>query len=359
MKSFVLLVMTLIFSILSGPAMAADAAAPVMDVVTLNDGSIIYGEVVEMDGGVLQIKNPSASDALKVKWSDVRTLTISHPVPFHLKEGTILTGTAEESEPGTLRLKAEPMQDSITVPMEAVASVNPIIQPPVIYTGTFTGGFSQNTGNTQLRNASVLGDFVARSELWRLTFNGRYVYGDSGNEVIARNSRATLKLDFFITKRFFWFASAYGENDSFQDLRLRTALSSGPGYQFIDRGDFNGLLKDMTVYAEAGLAYFSEDFVVGDSTRAVRGRWSLKWNWSLLEDRITFYHFDEFFPSLQDARDFYLTMDTGMRFRIWQNFVSGIQVTTRYNNSPPPGTGDTDHLYLFTVGYNFDTTKKR
>ncbi|MBH0204194.1 MAG: hypothetical protein HP496_18320, partial [Nitrospira sp.] len=38
-------------------ASAPQATAPVLDVVTLKDGSIIYGEVIEMSGGLLQIKN--------------------------------------------------------------------------------------------------------------------------------------------------------------------------------------------------------------------------------------------------------------------------------------------------------------
>ena len=52
-----------------------------------------------------------------------------------------------------------------------------------------------------------------------------------------RNSRGTVKLDFFFTKRWYWFASAYFEQDTFQDLKLRTALATGPGYQFLDRGE--------------------------------------------------------------------------------------------------------------------------
>jgi hypothetical protein len=52
-------------------------------------------------------------------------------------------------------------------------------------------------------------------------------------------------------------------------------------------------------------------------------------------------------------------MDNGVRFRIYEGFVSGIQVTTRYNSAPAQGTGTTDHLYLITLGYNFDTTLKR
>lgn len=357
MKRSVLFVVLLLFFFIPRPVHAADA--PPLDIVTLKDGSVIYGEVVEMDGGLLQIKSASAGDIIKIKWAEVSKLKVSHPIPFHLKEGTVLIGTVEEGEPGTMRLKAEPMQGTLTVPMDSVVSVNPLIQLPVIYVGSLTGGFSQTTGNSHLRNASLLGDFVARSEQLRLTLNGRYVYGDNANTLIARNARGTIKLDFFITKRLFWFASAYFENDRFQDLKMRTALASGPGYQFIDRGDFGGIFKDMTFYAEAGVAYFNEDFRMADDTSSIRGRGSMKFNWPLLDDRIALYHYSEFYPSLQNTKNYYLTMDNGVRFKIIEGFVSNFQVTTRYNNNPVPGTGNTDNLYLMTLGYSFDTTRKR
>ena len=90
--------------------------------------------------------------------------------------------------------------------------------------------------------------------------NVRYVYGDDAGALITRNARGTIKLDFFITKRFFWFASAYFENDEFQDLKLRTALASGPGYQWIDREDFSGILKDMTLLHGSRFGVFQRRF---------------------------------------------------------------------------------------------------
>lgn len=341
-------------------AEAADATPPPLDVVTLKDGSNIYGEVIEMAGGVLVMKTPSSPDnVIKVKWSDVAKLAVNHPIPFHLKEGSILVGTATAGSDGNLNIQSEPLKGSLTVPLDAIGSVNPLVQPPVLYSGSLTGGFSQTTGNSHLKNASLLGDFVARSEQLRLSINGRYVYGENANTLIARNARGTIKLDFFITKRFYWFASAYVENDRFQDLKMRTALASGPGFQFIERGDFNGLFKDMTFYTEAGVSFFNEDFRVADDQSSIRARVSMKLNWPMLDDRITFYHYNEFYPSMQNASNYYLTMDNGLRFKIWEGFVSGVQVTTRYNSRPAPGTGDTDNLYLFTLGYSFDTTKKR
>jgi hypothetical protein len=54
-----------------------------------------------------------------------------------------------------------------------------------------------------------------------------------------------------------------------------------------------------------------------------------------------------------------MTMDNGVRFKIWKGFVSSFQITTRYNSEPAPGTGDTDNLYLITLGYALDTTRTR
>jgi putative salt-induced outer membrane protein YdiY len=339
----------------------ASPTPPPPDVVTLKDGGVLYGEVVEMADGVLYIKTAAAADTvIKIKWANVEKLAINHPVPFHLKEGSVLIGTATEGPNGTINVRAEPLKGTMEVPLDSITALNPLIQSPVIYKGTLTGGYSQATGNSHLRNGSLLGDFVARSEQLRLTLNGRYVYGDKDNQLAARNARGLIKMDFFITKRLFWFASAYFENDHFQDLKLRTALSSGPGYQFIERGDYaSPWLKDMTLYAEAGLSYFNEDFTNTADQSSFRGRWAVRLNWPVLDERMTFYHYQEFYPSLQNTKDYYVTMDNGVRFKLFEGFVSGIQVTTRYNSNPAPGTGDTDNLYLLTLGYSFDTTRKR
>ena len=354
----------LVFLCLSGlAAHAADempvAAAPI-DTVTLKDGSVIYGEVLEMDGGILLLKNPANPDNLiKLKWDNVAKLTVTHPIPFHLKEGTILNGTTSEGPDGVLVIHAEPLKGTMEVPMTDIKSVNPLVQAPVIYIGNLTGGYSQTTGNSHLRNASLIGELVARSEQLRLTMNVRYVYGDDAGRLITRNARGTIKLDFFITKKLFWFTSAYFEQDSFQDLKLRTAVATGPGYQWVDRGDYSGITKDMTFYSEAGLSYFNEDFSVAPDKASLRARVSLKFNWPIFEDAITIYHFSELFPSLQDTSDVYFTMDNGVRFKVWQGFVTSFQITTRYNSRPAPGTTDTDELYLITLGYAFDTTRKR
>ena len=104
---------------------------------------------------------------------------------------------------------------------------------------------------------------------------------------------------------------------------------------------------------------FNEDFRTAEDQASFRGRVSTRWNWPIFDDRVTIYHYHEIFPSLQTFSDFFFTMDNGIRFKILEGLASGFQVTTRYNNRPPAGTLPTDNLYLLTLGYAFDTTRKR
>ncbi|MEK6803147.1 MAG: DUF481 domain-containing protein [Nitrospirota bacterium] len=361
---FALLVIALASSIARAePLPSADtapAAAP-LDAVTLKDGTVIYGQVLGMIADELHIKTsfgPTAGeDIVKVMWPNVAKLTVNRPVPFLLKEGTTVVGTAQSVEPGSMLLKVAPTGTSMAIPFDTVVGLN---QPSVIYTGALQAGFSQTTGNSHLRNGSLLGELSARSESLRLTILGRYIYGDNAQNLIVRNSRGTIKLDFFLTKRLYWFTSAYFEQDTFQDLKLRTALATGPGYQFLDRGDLSGFFKDMTLWAEAGAAYFNEDFKLANDKSSTRGRWAVKWNWPLWGgDQVSLYHFQEGFQSLANSKDLYVTADTGLRFKVWGGLVSGFQWTMRYNKNPPPGVSDTDNLYLITLGYSFDTSRKQ
>ena len=345
----------------NGSAYAEGADVVTLDVVTLKDGSIIHGQVLDMEKGELRVKTAfGVGDVVKVKWANVSKLSIETPQPVHLKDGTVLVGRVQEGEEGNLLLSAEPTTQPIAVPLDTVVSINPLIQPSVTFQGAFTGGLSANSGNTQLTNLSLLLDFVARHEVWRLTLFGRYIYGENAGQVVARNSRGTAKLDYFVTKRFYVYGSSYFEQDTFQDLRLRPALTAGPGYQIIDRGDFaSTYFKDMTLGFEAGAGYFNEDFKQQPDKTTSRARFSVRWNWPLFKERVLIYHFDEFFPSFQDTNDYYLTMDQGIRLTIFEGFVANFQLTYRYNNSPPAGVKNSDTLYVFTLGYGFDTKAKR
>ena len=324
--------------------------------ITLKDGSQVYGEIVEMTEGIITVKTLfHEGDPIKIKWAEVTGIDTEEPLTFVLSNGTILQGTPTMKDPGTLGVKTDLLVAPIPVHVDLVVGVNPPVKRAVTFNGNFNFGANITTGNTDLKNFTFLGELIARSKRLRLTLLGRYVYGENDGELNARNAFGNIKLDFFITKRFYTFLGALFEQDTFQDLNLRTSFFTGPGYQFIDEGDYaSPYFAKMQLGGEIGLGYFNADYKKAEDLNYFTGRWSINFNWPVLP-WLTLFHLHQGFPSLEKRKDWYLTSQQGIRLNIWENFVSTFQVNWRYNNNPASDTKKNDTQYLFTLGYAFES----
>lgn len=86
--------------------------------MTLKDGGVLYGEVIEMSGGVLTIKTAAAADnTVKINWANVSKLAINHPIPFHLKDG--------QHVPLDLWIQLRHNQETVVPTVANVANPNP------------------------------------------------------------------------------------------------------------------------------------------------------------------------------------------------------------------------------------------
>ena len=165
---------------------------------------------------------------MKIMWPNVAKLVVNRPIPFSLKGAPRSSAPRSPANQGPhLTRCADGNHDG------GSAGCGRGYEPTCgdLYRRPSSRLFTNHGNSHHLRNGSLLGELSARSESLRLTILGRYIYGDNTGNLIVRNSRGTIKLDFFLTKRLYWFASAYFEQDTFQDLKLRTALATGPGYQ--------------------------------------------------------------------------------------------------------------------------------
>jgi hypothetical protein len=344
------------------------AHAQLYDEIELKNGSHIVGEIQSMTGGTLIVKTVFGGE-LKIDWKEVKSLKNAKAMPFVLKDNTSVNGLAQGAGEDSLDIKAESLTQAQTVPMTAITAINPPVKPPVAYKGNLSLGATLSDGNTRNRTLSTLGMLEARSERLRLTLNANYNYADDDSGVTAQNGRGSAKFDFFLTKRFYLFVSSLFEHDGLADLNLRTALSAGPGYQFIDKNDFQAeYLKEMTLYGEVGIAYFDEDYRTGldlsvppprprnqDVDKSyIAGRWAINFDWPIVPKQVFIFHNHEGYPSLEKASDLYITTQQGVRFTIWNGLAATFQINWRWDNTPAPGFNRSDTQYIAALGYNFD-----
>ncbi len=324
--------------------------------VQLKDGSRFWGEILDMTNGVLTVRVDFSDGApIPIQWDKVVGLKTWESLTLVLDTGVKLKGNVQLGEPEIMMLQTDFQDILLPIEMTRVVSINQPLKPVVRFSGNLNGGASVATGNTDLRQVNVTGEFVARSERLRLTLLGRWIYSEDDGDLFARNTFGNVKMDFFLTERLYAFTSVLLEQDTFQELQLRTAINAGPGYQFIEKGDYAGAsFEKMELNGELGLGFLNEDFKVAEDRNFFAGRWALDFKWPV-SSVVTIFHQHQGFPSFEKTKDFYLTSQQGVRVHLLKNFISTLQVNWRFQNQPTSGNKKSDFQYLLTVGYSFES----
>jgi len=343
-------------SILAPPLFAQEEKEE--DGVILNDGSVIRGEILSLDDGKIRVKT-GFSGTLSIDFSKVSRLVSSRVLFFQLADGVKRQATASSPDDRKLELSvAASGEKEATVEVVDFDRLLSIKIPEAAEKSAIKGGVNfgggATDGNTKTKSASFNADLEGRFDNRRLSVGMAYNFAEDLAGLTARNSKARLKYDYFVTEELFLFGSVLVEEDSFQDLNMRAALAGGPGYQLVEAGDLQAkYLKGLSAYGEIGLSYVDEDFSLAADNSYLAAKWSINMDWKILP-RISLFHRHEGYPSLADMDDFYLTTETGLRVSVFENFVSTLQVNWRWDNSPSPGFGRSDTNYLLTLGYTFD-----
>ena len=329
--------------------------AGVLGTIILKDGSIIHGDIVEMIEGTLKVEAAfGAEEPFLITWGEVDLIATSQPVVFVLGNGVRLTGIAEKGEPGELLLSADPLTIRIPIQLASVTAINPPEKKPVKYTANLNFGGKVSSGNTKDAQANLLGGFIARSERLRLIVDARYFYAEERKRVTDRNAFGTIDLNFFMTPRSYLFLAVLMEQDTFDDLNLRTAVTAGPGYEFIEKGDFaNPYFSQMTLQADVGAGFFNEDRKIDDDTNNGVYRWALRWEWEVIPN-LTLFHRQMGFPELGDLSNYYVNTLQGIRVNIWKGLTASLQVNYKYDNQPAEGSKKGDTKALFAIGYHYE-----
>ena len=316
------------------------------DEVRLVNGDHFSGEVVNMEKGILLLATSYAGE-IKVNWTDVSCLSTELPHKFVLNDHQVLFGRAVCSTGGTIKIVGDTVGETLAIPIASFAAINPSPPPPsVTYTGSLAAGYTQTDGNTETMAANASARFVARSKRQRFTLKGKFNYGETDRIMTSRNAAGSFKYDFFVTKRLYAYAHSLFERDDFSDLRLRSTLGAGLGYQILD--------TDRTAFSlEAGPSYVNDDFETAPDDNYMAGRWGADFNFKIIPDRIRFFHSHEGYYSFED-KSVYITSETGLRMTIVDNFFAHAGVDYSYDSDPLEGNERYDVTYKFGLGYEFE-----
>jgi len=318
------------------------------DEIVLANGDRLTGKVVRKETNALVLNTAYAGD-LNIRWTDIRRITTDAPQTVYLADGNKVTGTMRSEEDGSFVMTSGDTLTSAPIPMKNLIFINrsaEVSGEGVKITGHINAGLSSTTGNTQAKKYYLDTEGIARTRDNRFTLGARAAYTEDHDLETESNWIGYLKYDHFITRKWYGYANGDFENDKFKDIRLRSTLGLGSGYQFFESETTNLSL-------EGGLTYVNTDYLVAEDDDYPAVRWALKFDHTLFKSGLQFFHAHEAYVGIEDVEKAFVRSQTGLRLPLYKNLNTTVQYNVDWDNNPTEGRVRTDKALMLTLGYTW------
>lgn len=317
------------------------------DTVITASGDTLHGQITAMRDGKLEIEAPYAE--VTIAWDQVRSVTTDGSAVVTLNDGTKLIGRIKVTDDGRLSVLPANAAGPVVFEPGAVTKIHPGETPePTLRTSGFVNiGMRATTGNTDSESYFGAGEFVARTETNRYTLGASAIYAEEDGDTSANEKRAYARYDHFVSERWYVNTNMSFLRDEFKDLRLRSTLGAGMGFQALET-------ENSKLALELGGSYIREDYKEADDDSSVAARWALDFSQDLFDDGVTLFHNHELLKGVGEDNALFLAYTrTGVRFPIMAGLNGTAQVNYDYDDNPKGDNAYADTTYLFTLGYTF------
>jgi|SRR6185295_12524299 len=319
----------------------AMAVASADDEVKLKNGDRLTGTVKGLAGGKL-ILETTHSGPLKIDWAQVVSVKTDKPIKVKLVTGETLEGKLSPGAEGRLKIETVGAAAPVEAELPKVAAFN---EPPTQWHGNINAAAKATDGNTHTKSFLIAAEGTRETEADLFLLRAIWRYSQQGSTLTERNAYGIAKYSYKFTPRFYGYISEELASDTFKDLRLGSITSIGAGYEIM-KEDW------IDLSAEAGFAYFSNDFrVAGDESHA-GARASTKLRVALplgfeFKDTFTIY------PNFKNSQDFQLRNEATLGTSLGGGWSLLGGVITEFDKTPSPGLKRQDDIFFVGLGYVF------
>lgn len=315
----------------------------VADVVYFDNGDKLSGDIASMVDNKLTLDNTPIGK-VEIDTAKVKTFSTDEPIDIYFLDGESESKVVEKSDEGQIAVKTDDTDVFKQVNIGDIYRLGPL-DDAVIWSGNIRSGLNGSNGNSDTLNFNAGLTLQRRSLKDRATLNGEYIFQQSDGDTEENMWFTNLKYDYFISDDVYSFTLFRIEQDEASDLDLRTILSTGLGYQWIER-------RDLKFSTEAGLSWLNEDFSTGMSDNKLTLRLAYHYE-NDLWDKARFFNSLEYFPKISDPSDFYLTTTVGLRTNVSSSIFTETKVIYEHDSTPAEDNGKNNLNYLFSLGMNF------
>lgn len=321
------------------------------DTLRFRNGDVLTGKLKSFGEETVTFET-TFDGTIEADRKRVLSLESDRPLTVRFRDGRYFTGILSVTDGDTARIRNQQGAEQ-PLTFEDVQSI--YVDDPreslreqleVKMTGSVNAGANKQSGNTNKKSFHLDANMRARTPQNRFTFGARYNQEQTNDKLTEENSLAFGKYDHFVGEKWFLFGSTTLEQDTFENLNLRSSISTGFGYQFTET-------EEQFLLLETGISYINETYEDATPSKDNFGaRYALDYEQALYKAS-SFFHYQETLAGSGETGDVNFRSRTGFKFPLAKGLQSTLQMNLDWTDNPKGANVSTDRQYLFTLGYTF------
>ncbi len=314
------------------------------DEIILDNGDRLTGTVKKLEGNVI-IFETGYSEPIRIQFSRIKSIHTEKSIEMRLIGGEILKGTLGTDEEGRVTVESPDIKGPVSVEKDKILALSASPLKAAQWHGNIAVGANTQSGNKEITNITAGADASRKTGQDRYTLRFLYNYAKEDGNVSARNYYGAVKYDYFFTHSVYGYLGIELLKDSFKNLKLRTVVGPGAGYQVWDD-------PGKSLLFEAGISYASEDLTEGEDRDWITARlagdlmYKIR-NFIVFSDQLIMY------PSLESARDFKLRNEAALTSPIAAGWSLKLANILEHDGNPPEDIERNDWYWILAVQYGF------
>jgi len=302
------------------------------DVVILNNGDRITGEIVGEEPSKLKIRTAyageisiSPANVSRVERNTDHAVTVSTTASaMTVPADKIPLGHDLESEAGAVE-KEEKKN----------------------WSGSANLALKLEDGGSN-DDSEIDGDFSLRWErgVQRFRVRGQLEYETFNQIPTKQDWMLDPKYDHFFSDKVYGSLSYSVKQQKYEGLNLRQTIGPALGYEFIAN-------EQTELVSEVGVYYTAEGYTSGTSESYAATGWSLEYRREILQDRVQFYHRHFFFVRADDIKQKTFHTWTGFKFPIYEGLNISTEVELDYDDITLDRTSTLEETIRLKFGFEW------
>ncbi|MBN1436789.1 MAG: DUF481 domain-containing protein [Sedimentisphaerales bacterium] len=331
-------------------------AAAGADELVLNNGDVLHGQVVSIEGGNCNF-NSAILGQLQISLEQITTIATDANMPVRL---------ADEQE--AINVWISPAEDGVclddgvsecVVPLSSVAHAGPpalvpweeLDADPWVWSGNAELGFRARRGNSERASLETNARLGTRNSVWALSGHFRSYYAeqevDGRDEPTDDELRGGVRTERILFDGLSAYLALDLERDRIEDLRLRSTWDGGFCYLVWDSDTVSWKLC-------GGLGQEDERYYDGRSESSCIGTLQSYFTWQIVK-RVEFTQQTEWLSNLATTADYRINAETAAVVHLddAEHFFIKIGLRHEYDNAPAADVERLDSYFFSSIGASF------